>query len=364
MAKIFFHNHSKQYAICIKRKTFYLGRDKNEAKVKRLEIELDYEKNKQVLNNPNSLSFAKLADTFLDKIKRKISNETHKDYQASLNLICSLFADKKCKEINLPLINKLKDYLLDTRGISPERVNRYTGLIKRVFNWALENEVLRLEHIRLPKIKKEPHQKPPPRFLNDNEIKLLLSYRDTEPINIKHLPHNKAVNYKQDLQITIDIAKFVMSTGRRIQEVLQLRKRDFDFNANFYIVTKDKVVKTNPRPKIFHLNDTALKIIKNYADHKKDNELIFKNTNGTQITTVIIGKRFKKIIKDLALKNITFKDLRHTFASQMLIAGESIESVKEHLGHTSIKTTEIYAHLSNKHLKQSINNKNFTNLFD
>ncbi len=60
--------------------------------------------------------------------------------------------------------------------------------------------------------------------------------------------------------------------------------------SNLFLVTKDKVAKTNPRPKIFHLNDTALKIIKYYANNRKENMLIFKNANITPITTVIIEK--------------------------------------------------------------------------
>ncbi len=364
MAKLFFHKHAKQYAISFKKKMYYLGRDKDEAKVKQLEIELDFAKNKHVLNNPNTLSFRLLADTFLGGIKRQISEHTFNDYQSSLSLICALFPGKKCKEFNLSLINKLKNHLLYKRQISPERVNRYTGLIRRVFNWALENDVLRPEHVRLPKIKKEPHPRKPPRFLSKNEIALLLTYKERVPINIKHLPHGTKAKYKRDLHTTIDIAKFVMATGRRIQEVLSLRKNDCDFNSNYYVVTKDKTAKANPRPKIFYFNDISLEIIKEYGDQRKDNQLIFKNTNGTQITTVIIAKRLKKIIKDLGLDNFTFKDLRHTFASQMLIAGEPIEAVKEHLGHTTIKTTEIYAHLSKDHLKHSINNTGFTRLFD
>jgi len=53
-------------------------------------------------------------------------------------------------------------------------------------------------------------------------------------------------------------------------------------------------------------------------------------------------KRFKKAVKDAKLTNVQFKDLRRTGARTMLAMGHDIKTVSEHLGHSSIKMTEIY----------------------
>ena len=56
-------------------------------------------------------------------------------------------------------------------------------------------------------------------------------------------------------------------------------------------------------------------------------------------------KRFKAITEDAEIE-CTIHELRHTFASQLAIAGVSIYKISKWLGHASIKTTEIYAHLT------------------
>ncbi|MDR4509324.1 MAG: tyrosine-type recombinase/integrase [Candidatus Brocadiaceae bacterium] len=123
-----------------------------------------------------------------------------------------------------------------------------------------------------------------------------------------------------------------------------------------YVVTKDKTERTNPVQKIFHLNDAALEIIRPLYDARKEDEYIFSNEYGKPLTIRAAGQRFKRLISRLGIRGVVFKELRHTFASYMRMAGEPIENIRDHLGHASVKTTEIYAHIGENHLKRSINN--------
>jgi integrase len=62
-----------------------------------------------------------------------------------------------------------------------------------------------------------------------------------------------------------------------------------------------------------------------------------------------VKKGWAKVVKRANLQNFTFHDLRHTFASKLVMAGVDLNTVRELLGHADIRTTLRYAHLSREH---------------
>ena len=62
-------------------------------------------------------------------------------------------------------------------------------------------------------------------------------------------------------------------------------------------------------------------------------------------------RRFDPVVKKSGLRDITFHSLRHTFASHFVMGGGRIQELQPLLGHSDIKTTMIYAHLSENHLE-------------
>ena len=63
---------------------------------------------------------------------------------------------------------------------------------------------------------------------------------------------------------------------------------------------------------------------------------------------------FLKLVRRCGLKNASLHTLRHTFASHLIMSGADLYTVQKLLGHSSIKTTEIYAHLAPDYLKSAI----------
>ena len=66
-----------------------------------------------------------------------------------------------------------------------------------------------------------------------------------------------------------------------------------------------------------------------------------------------LSQSFNEAIKKTGVKRTSFHSLRHTFASWLVQKEVRIQAVSKLLGHSSIKTTEIYAHLNNENLRKS-----------
>jgi integrase len=271
MPKLIFHKASKQYAVFLTiagiRKCFYFGGDrkKAEADYYRLMSEVCTKKQRRSTRPGGSMFFSSLADDYLVSIERSVEPTTFKDYQCTLSVICRFFEDIKVEELTLLEIARLKEYLLRERvqnlrkkvGVTNGRCNKYTMYIHMVLSWGLRYGYLQPHDINLPKIKREPVKRRPPRFFSREEIEKIFSceklYSSTscrKDILISTIPQ------------TFAMIRFMLATGRRIQEVVHLKKKDLHFDEGWYEITKDKTARTDPRPKIYYFNEAAISAIK------------------------------------------------------------------------------------------------------
>ena len=84
-------------------------------------------------------------------------------------------------------------------------------------------------------------------------------------------------------------------------------------------------------------------------------ETLFLNNRGGRLTRVMIFTILKEAARRAGIdKRISPHTFRHSFATHLLEGGASIRQVQEMLGHESILTTEIYTHLDNSHLRQTV----------
>lgn len=154
------------------------------------------------------------------------------------------------------------------------------------------------------------------------------------------------------------ILELLFSTGLRVSELVSL-KSDIDLTSDELSIRGK-----GGKVRVVFISDDAKKYIKNYLSKRKDmsDALFIKVGNeiakiGKEVGDGPLTKRsIERIVKQHATKagiskRVTPHTMRHLFATDLLSNGADIRSVQALLGHSSIITTQIYTHVTDKHLR-------------
>ena len=90
-----------------------------------------------------------------------------------------------------------------------------------------------------------------------------------------------------------------------------------------------------------------------------DGSFVFVNRQGQPLDPDVLSHDFLKLVRSRAIKGASIHTLRHSFASHLVMSGADLYTVQKLLGHSSIKTTEIYAHLAPDYLKAAMQRLTF-----
>ena len=133
-------------------------------------------------------------------------------------------------------------------------------------------------------------------------------------------------------------------------------------NINF----KEKFMKIDgkgDKMRLVPLADFTIKLMKNYIKtvrsqlkiNQKHEDVLFLNSRGTSMSRVIVFIIIKELADKAGInKKISPHTFRHSFATHLLQNGADLRFIQEMLGHSSITTTQIYTHLENEELRQTI----------
>lgn len=155
------------------------------------------------------------------------------------------------------------------------------------------------------------------------------------------------------------ILELLFSTGLRVSELCALSQEDVDLNRDEFSVRGkgDKV-------RVVFLSDTARNAIRAYLKERKDfDDAMFiqygKNAKQSDVKNKelrLTSRSVQRIIKRYATiagitRKVTPHVIRHSFATDLLSNGADLRSVQALLGHANIATTQIYTHVTDKHLR-------------
>jgi integrase/recombinase XerD len=146
------------------------------------------------------------------------------------------------------------------------------------------------------------------------------------------------------------------ATGLRVSELVNLRLVDLHLPMKLI-----QTVGKGDRERIIPIGDVAIDWITKYLKttridllRKRTNtDFVFLNAHGRRLTRQAIWQMIKKYVKLAGIKrHVTPHTLRHSFATHLLENGADLRIVQELLGHADISTTQIYTHISHKHLTE------------
>jgi len=148
------------------------------------------------------------------------------------------------------------------------------------------------------------------------------------------------------------------SSGLRVSELINLKISHVYFDIEFI-----RVIGKGNKERLVPIGSDALKHIQIYMEHVRNklpqypkySDMLFLNKRGTPISRVMVFIVIKNLAEKINLnKNISPHTFRHSFATHLIEGDADLRAVQQMLGHSSITTTEIYTHLDQQYLKESL----------
>jgi len=253
----------------------------------------------------------------------------------------------RVKDIDLELIRRYRLYLAHLRtrnGLLLKRVSQsYHIIALRAF-------------LRYLLVKRDIPTLSPDKIELPKQNSRSVSFLDSE--QIKRLLSSPQISNEIGLRDKAILETF-FSTGLRVSELVKLNRDQIDLKRQEFGV-KGKGNKL----RVVFLSDTASQWIERYLQSRQDHfKPLFirysgsvdtqKNGEKMRLTARSIEKIVAKYARRCGLSiKVSPHTLRHSFATDLLIGGADLRSVQEMLGHESIRTTQVYTHVTNRHLKE------------
>lgn len=305
-----------------------------------------------VLPNCNNTDIVKKAISFLEylEVEKGSSPLTIRNYRHYLSRFCMFLDSRKYKgtmdNINQDIVREYRLYLsrfTNDKGATLSRKTQgfHAIALRSFLKWCVRHDVVVMapEKIELPKIAERQIK-----FLSGDEVDRLL--------NAPSISNIAGVRDKAILEV-------FFSTGLRVSELVRLDIDKIDLDRREF-----GVVGKGGKARIVFLSTRAAEWIKKYLSQREDHyKPLFIRHKG-KIDPAIPDEKMRLSVRSMQrmLKKYSRKMhlpfeatphvLRHSFATDLLMAGADIRSVQEMLGHKNIQTTQVYTHVTHKHLRE------------
>jgi site-specific recombinase XerD len=277
-----------------------------------------------------------LCKEYLDylEIERNRSLKTRENYERYLAAFVKETGVKEPKDITDAVVRNFR-ITLSRRGMKKITQSYYVIALRNLLKYLVKRNIKSLapETIELPKIARR-----------DIEV---LEYK--ELLRLLSAPKGDSVRALRDRAIL----EVLFSTGLRVSELCALTRYIDLERGEISIRGKGEKIR------VVFFSEGARKAIKEYLKKRVDAEeaLFVSIAKNGKILGRIIPRAIQRLVDHYAreagiAKHVHPHELRHSFATDLLINGADLRSVQELLGHANISTTQVYTHLTNKELRE------------
>lgn len=268
--------------------------------------------------------------------RKELDKKTLKAYRIDLRQ----YFEYVC--VDEPDKEKIEEYVTHLhKSYKQKTVKRKIASIKAFYNYLEETEIIAESPFRKIKVKfKETVTLP--RIIPREEIEKLLNHM------YQCLNENDKASRKFMLR-DVAVIEVFFATGARVYEISNIR--DDSINLNTGLI---KLFGKGGKERYVQISNTSiLEILRKYYDENeqaiKKSGYFFVNNRESRYTEQSIRLMLKKYTKQAGIeRNITPHMFRHSFATYLIEEGVDVSCVQQILGHSSIKTTQIYIHIAAK----------------
>lgn len=269
-----------------------------------------------------SITFHKFCDQYWE-VRGSGMKTNGLDYQ--IEIFKEYFGNPMLLEITPQKIERFLTEQREEKHWAISTRNRHLTVLKALFTKAVEWGFLETNPAAI--IKGMKGEEPRMRFLTVDEIEKLLA--------------EASKRFRPLLEVALH-------TGMRRGEIFRLRWSDIDFQNGLITVKKSK----SGKPRSIPMDETIANVLRQLPTRFNGGLVFPSMLTGEELTD--INGLFPMYCKRAGIENVHFHDLRHTFASHLVMSGVDIRTVQELLGHATLNMTMRYAHLAPEHRTKAV----------
>ena len=272
--------------------------------------------------------------------QKKLDSKTIKSYMIDLYQFLCFIEDTEIEELSIPI---LESYISSLHAhYKPKTVKRKIASTKAFFHYLEYKEILEKNpfdklHIRF----REPILLPKTIPLHSIESILATIYHEHQTARTPYQRRNALRDAA--------VIEFLFATGIRISELCNLTPNEVNLNEGSILIYG----KGSKERRIHIGNEDVLNILKEY-EKKYHKEIVscnhfFASQSGKPLSDQSVRRMINKYTSVASIdQHITPHMFRHSFATYLIEEGVDVSCVQQILGHSSIKTTQIYIHIAAK----------------
>ncbi len=255
------------------------------------------------------------------------------------------------------LLKKLEENLL-LRNYSKETIKGYIIHVNKYLDFTKDKEIsskTAKEFVLSELKKKEPASVGHLVFA----LKYFFANMLKEKLDMPNPKRNKSIPIiltKEEVKSMIDatnnikhklILKMLYGCGLRVSEIINLKKQDINFNEKLIHICLSK----GKKDRFVKLPESLLKDLESYC-RLSNEDILFPSNRSGKLTKKTIAKVVENSAKKAGIaKNVYPHLLRHSFATHLLEQGTDLRIIQKLLGHSDIRTTQMYTQISQQNIK-------------